>query len=343
MKRTDKSTFVLESEVTQGLEFIAETELHKFGAEAIVHYPGEVEFRFSGDLSRLLHLKTVQSVSLILRFNVPRPRGLLDNTNIRLIFQQIDLIRELSPSNTFNTFFIAAAGSDSAIMNRIKAAIAEYTGLVSDREKGDLWIRIRPGRGGGWETIIRLSPRPLVTRSWRRCNLEGALNAATAYAMVMLTDPRSDDVFVNLGCGSATLLIERLAHGACHRAIGIDFSESHLRCAKVNIEAAGYIDRISLQLADMTRLPLPPALATALCADLPFGQLTGTHLANQKLYPALLGEAARISVVGARFVLITHEIRLMDTLLPHTDWVLEQTIRVNLRGLHPRIYVLRRR
>lgn len=343
MKRTEKSTFIFEAEVTQGLEFITEAELRKFGAEAIVRYPGEVEFRFSGDLRRLLHLKTVQSVSLVQHFNVPRPRGLLDNTNIRLIFQQIRLIRELSPSDAYHTLYVAAAGSDSAIMNRIKSAIAENTGLVSDREKGDLWMRIRPNRGGGWETVTRLSPRPLVTRSWRVCNLEGALNAATAHAMVMLTNPRFDDVFINLGCGSATLLIERLAHNTCRGALGVDFAKSHLRCAQENIEAAGYTDRIRLQLADMTQLPLPSASATALCADLPFGQLTGTHLVNQKLYPAVLDEAARISVPGARFALITHEIRLMDALLPHSAWALDQTIRVNLRGLHPRIYVLRRR
>lgn len=344
MKRIEKPVFVCQAEVTPGLEFLTESELRKFDAEVIDRSSGEIEFRFSGDLKRLLQIKTAQTVSLVQSFNVPRPRALLDNTNIRLIFQQIDLVRNLSPASSYRTFFIAAAGSDSAIMSRIKTAIGEHTGLSPEDEKGDLWIRIRPGRAGGWQTVIRLSPRPLVTRSWRVCNLEGALNAAAAHALVMLTNPQPHDTFLNLGCGSATLLIERLAHSECHHALGVDFEASHLRCAQANIEASVHSGSIALQFADMTRLPLPDASVTALCADLPFGQLTGTHHANQKLYPAALAEAARVTVSGARFVLMTHEIRLIEGLLPHSaSWQHDQTIRVNLRGLHPRIYILRRR
>src|SRR5690349_197313 len=110
MKPNRKPVFVCEAETTSGLEFITESELRNFGAEIINTRPGEVGFRFSGELAHLLELKTVQSVSLVQSFSVPRPRGLLDNTNIRLIVQQIDLIRQLSPSSAYQTFFIAAAG-----------------------------------------------------------------------------------------------------------------------------------------------------------------------------------------------------------------------------------------
>lgn len=343
MKQPEKTNYLLEAEVTPGLEFVTEDELLKLGAQSIERFSGEIQFRFAGNLSKLLHLKTVQSVSLIQSFNVPRPRGLLDNTNIRLIFQQIDHVLSLSPSTAYKSFFIAAAGSDSAIMSRIKVAIADHTGLLSDNQKGDLWVRIRPGRAGGWQTIVRLTPRPLVTRQWRVCNLEGALNAATAHAMVTLSKPQPEDTFLNLACGSATLLIERLAYGTCERALGIDVSNEHLRCAQANINASKHANAVCLAQADMTNLPLRAASVNVLCADLPFGQLTGSHHENKKLYPAMLVEAARVAAASARLVLITHEIRLMETLLagsPH--WSQERTIPINLRGLHPRIYVLRR-
>jgi 23S rRNA G2445 N2-methylase RlmL len=192
--------------------------------------------------------------------------------------------------------------------------------------------------------VIRLTPRPLVTRSWRVCNLEGALNAATAHAMIALTQPRPDDVFANLGCGSGTLLIERLEHGACRRALGFDLDTASLECARANVRASGFGARIRLLRGDMRALPLPSASVSALCADLPFGQLSGTHAQNERLYPRALAEAARIAVSGARFVLITHELRLIDTVLRQQEaWTPEQTFRINLRGLHPRIYVLRRR
>lgn len=332
-----------EAEVTEGLEFVTEAELREVGASEIDVRQGEVAFRFKGDLSRLLALKTVQSVSLVRAFPVPRPRALLSNEYVPQLLEQIETVRRLSPRGAFKSFYVAAAGSDSAVMQRIKTLVAEKAGLSVADDKGDLWLRIRPGRAGGWETLVRLTPRPLVTRAWRTCNLEGALNAATAAAMIRLTRPQPDDVFLNLGCGSGTLLIERQAYGRSAAALGIDASPDNLRCARANVDASGYGSAIRLLLADMTHLPLPNGSVSALCADLPFGHLSGSHEANLRLYPPMLDEAARVARSGARFVLITHEIQLIESLLRSTsDWSTEQEIRVNLRGLHPRIYVLRR-
>jgi tRNA (guanine6-N2)-methyltransferase len=341
MKKTVKNTYLCE--VTEGLEFVTAGELQRIGAQVIAQKPGEIDFSYSGDPANLLRLKTVQSVSLVQLFDVPRPRALLSNEFLPRIMQQIETVRRLSARDAYKTFLVAAAGSETAVMQRIKEAITAQTGLKLADDKGDLWVRIRPGRAGGWETIIRIAPRPLVTRPWRVCNLEGALNAATAHALILLTQPQPRDVFVNLGCGSGTLLIERLAYGSCRLALGIDRNAEHLHCARANVEASGYADKISLQRADMIRLPLLAASVDVLCADLPFGQLSGTHRENEWLYPVMLGEAARVARPGARFVLITHEVKLMEnTLRQNAGWSLEQTIRVNLRGLHPRVYVLQR-
>lgn len=333
-----------EAEVTEGLEFIAERELEVLHARILYKRRGEVGFLYSGDLHDLLKLRTIQAVSLVAHYDIPRPRALLSNVHLPRLLAQIEAIRQLHPRGDFYTLFVAAAGSDSSVMERIKAEITKHTGLKTEGEKGDLWLRIRPGANGGWETVTRISPRPLVTRSWRVCNLEGALNAATAHAMIMLTQPQPTDHFLNLGCGSGTLLIERLAHGHCKTALGIDHDLANLRCAQLNIDASGYADEVDVQIADMTRLPYTRASINALVADLPFGQLTGTHKGNTKLYPLALDEAGRVAKPGARFVLITHEVRLMEKLLhEHALWQVDQEIRVNLRGLHPRIYVLVRR
>lgn len=340
------SSYLCEVEVTAGLEFVTEGELQKIGAQIVRTGVGEIDFRYSGDLRALVDLKTVQAVSLVQVFPVPRPRALLSNEYFPLILRQIETVRGLSRRDAYNTFFVAAAGSETAIMMRLKSLLAEKTGLAPDDEKGDLWIRIRPGRAGqgGWETVVRLTPRPSVTRRWRVCNLEGALNAGTAQAMIQLTRPQPTDTFVNFGCGSGTLLIERLAWGSCRRAIGIDIAAPHLSCASANIEASDNSSVIRLMEGDMTELPLRSASVDAACADLPFGQLSGTHAENTRLYPRLLAELARVLRIGARFVVITHEVRLMDRVLAQGEsWSVERTVRVNLRGLHPRIDVLMRR
>ncbi|MBE2267368.1 MAG: RNA methyltransferase, partial [Anaerolinea sp.] len=100
---------------------------------------------------------------------------------------------------------------------------------------------------------------------------------------------------------------------------------------------------IEILHADMTRLPLSDAVVNCAAADLPFGQLMGDHETNVNLYPRVLNEMARVMAPGGRFVVITHEMRLMDRLLSKNHlWTSEQAIQVNLRGLHPKIYVLRR-
>ena len=80
-------------------------------------------------------------------------------------------------------------------------------------------------------------------------------------------------------------------------------------------------------------------------ADLPWGQLLGSHEDNLKLYPLVLAEAARVAAPGARAVFITHEIRLMErTLRDFADrWTTQKEVRVFQGGLHPRIYLLARR
>ena len=47
-------------------------------------------------------------------------------------------------------------------------------------------------------------------------------------------------------------------------------------------------------------------------ADLPFGQLIGTHANNLTLYPAIMREAARLLSPRGRMVLVSHEIRLLQ-------------------------------
>jgi len=72
--------------------------------------------------------------------------------------------------------------------------------------------------------------------------------------------------------------------------------------------------------------------------------LVGSHEHNVELYPELLAEAARVAKPGARCVLITHEVRLMEALMSESPvWDVEQVLRVALGGLYPRLFVLVRK
>jgi 23S rRNA G2445 N2-methylase RlmL len=340
--------------VAAGLESVARDEMaRRLGSrmqmyESMVHGSGTTGIRFAldGPLASVLELRTVSSVYLLQRYPIPRPRALLGDQHLRALLAQIALARSLHPPGAFTTLVISAAGSESAVLTRLKDELAAGTGLEPGDGEGDLQIRLRPAPAPdvGWEALVRLTPRPLTARAWRVCNMEGALNAAVAHAMALLTGPNRSDVCLNICCGSGTLLIERLACGPARRAIGCDIDGQALDCARANVAASGYADRIELYDWDARALQLTDAAVDVLLADLPFGQLVGSHDQNRELYPALLREAARVARPEALFCLVTHEARLIESALKaEPAWTVERTLRVSLRGLPTRVLLLRRR
>lgn len=347
-QRTRPTPHNVEAEVAHGLESVARQELtRQLGPyvrwAAAVGQPGALRFEYVGDLRALTKLRTVQAVYLLHHFELPRPKALLGDQHFRTLVALLETVRALDPA-AFQTLHIGAAGADSSVMLRLKAELAQATRLRTGADEGDLLLRLRRGPDGeGWEALVRIGPRPLATRAWRVQNYGGALNATVAHAMALLTQPRPDDVVLNLACGSGTLLIERLAAAPAARVLGCDTHPDALAAAQANIAAAKQSQRIELHPWDARDLPLPDANINVLLADLPFGNLQGSHSTNTTLYPAILQEAARVATSDARFALITHEARLMQNLLAqHATWIHEQTIMVTLGGLHPRIYLLRR-
>jgi tRNA (guanine6-N2)-methyltransferase len=337
--------------VVDGLEPVVAQELnHRFGDQIRLFYPpgqfpGVLQFAFGGSPHNLLTLKTALSVFWVQRFAAPRPRALLGHQNLQRLLERSDEIRRFWPKTAFKTFYLAAAGADTSVMTRIAEEIATHNGLTVTREEGDMLVRLRhPIDGGtGWEAAIRMAPRPLSVRSWRVCDWKGALNAAVAQAMVQLTRPRSGDIFLNIACGSGTLLVERATSGPVRVAIGCDTDLEALDCARANIEASKQSPHIRLEAWDACALPLDNDSVDVICADLPFGHDVGSHRDNIRLYPQLLNEAARVAKPNARCVLLTHEIRLINDLLEGSaDWKVEEIITLSLSGLHPKIYVLKK-
>ena len=342
-----------EADVADGLEALAVAELRAlFDARATIEPSiagsGIVRFSYRGSLRDLDRPRTILAVSLRQHFPVPRPRALLGDEHLRNLVRQVNLVRALAPPDAFQSLYLSAAGAESSTMQRLKETLAAATGLTvapPEAREGDLQLRLRrpPDGGAGWEALVRLTPRPLSARAWRACNREGSLNATVAQAAIRLADPDPRDHFLNLGCGSGTLLIERALHESAERLLGYDLSAEALDCARANVAAAGLTGAIDLRQGDARALPLPDASIDALCADLPFGHRVGSHDENLALYPALLTEAARVARRDAPCVLISHEVRLLEGLIVAApEWRPVESVRVSLGGLHPRIFVLRR-
>ncbi len=230
-------------------------------------------------------------------------------------------------------------------MQRLAQMLRKELGIPFVEDEIDLLLRIRPSRlkESGWEVLIRMSPRPLSVRAWRVADMPGALLAPVANCMVRMTRPRPSDSFLNIACGSGTLLIERLIDGPARRTIGCDINEEALACARKNLTAAQLQHFVELHDWDARRLNLSDSSIDAICADLPYGITVGSHDDNMTLYPALLEEAARVAKPGAVLALVTQEATLLGDVVRKSDaWRQLDELKISLRGMHPRIFLLQR-
>lgn len=289
-------------------------------------------------MKELKNLRTIIAIYALQHFAIPRPKALLGNENQQRL---LNFLTKIIKQDNFDSVRFSAAGSTSAVFQRLKTVITQHTKLAFNDQEGDLLLRFHPHKIKGWVVLARITPRPLSARPWRVCNIPGGLNATLAVAMLKFLQLKHTDYLFNPMCGSGTLLIE-----ACYSLnyqgsiAGCDYGESALNCIQKNLLASKLQDNINIFLADATNLNMPSQSVKYIVCNLPWGDAVGTNKANKKLYPAFLAEMARIAKASARMVLLSHDIKLLESLLDNSDWVLEQKLRVFHGGHYPRIYSL---
>lgn len=343
-----------EVELITGLERFVHDELaDTLGSRAyrLTGYPkeGRMSIRYSGPVKHLMDLRSAVAVHLVERFDVPRPKALLGHRHFTRLVASIKAVIDLHSPDAFKTFRVSAAGLESTTMRRLRSEIGVATHLDERTDDAHLLLSLRRSTpGGGWEVLVRLTPMPLSARPWRVCNRPDALNATVAHAMVTLPGHSQHDRFLNLGCGSGTLLIERLAVGPAASVTGLDIDPEAITCTERNLNAAGSRQTVDLIHGDIHSAPLPDASFDTAVADLPFGMLANTDIHLDRLYESALRETARLVVKDGAFTVITARRRLFeDTLTRHSDlWrrTAEVPLRVSFhRGyIAPSIYLLRR-
>lgn len=267
--------------------------------------------------ARALEVRTAYAAYARTAIDVPRPKALLGDAHLRAI---TDLVRRVAATQPFTALRVGAAGADSPVMRRLADELARAARLPVDPDDGDLLVRIIPS----WQVLVRLTPRPLSLRPWHEPGFEGALDASVAAAMVRLTRPRPGEVFLDPMCGSGTIVLERRHTGPLRLAIGSDLSGD----ARADVRA------------DATRLPLPDASVDAVATNPPWGH---RFESGDDLNGALLAELGRVARPDARAAVLTHDIKRFERAL-RTDrgWTTEHELRLDFRGHHPRLYVLRR-
>ena len=344
-----------EVEFAHGLERFVATELARvLGGRNFALAPGGADGRmsldFAGGAERLNGLGCATAVHAVERFEAPRPRALLGHQNLNRLLDAAKRVISLHPSGAFRTMRVSAAGRDSAAIRRLRRELSDALGLEdAGGAAAHLSVALRRSAdGGGWEALIRLTPTPLSARDWRECNRADALNATVARAMASLSGGRGSARFVNLCCGSGTLMIERAKLGRAERIVGVDADANALACARRNIAAAGVGDAVDAVLGDARNAPLPTASFDVAAADLPFGMVDGGASDLSALYADVLREAARLVARDGAFAAITTRRRLFGEALESSadSWRIAAEFPLRLphkRGyIAPSVYLLRR-
>ena len=344
-----------ELELVSGLEEFVEREVRTtLGRPArLLGRPaeGRVAFEFSEALSQCDGLHLVNAVHLVDRFDVPRPRALLGHEHLTRLMSSLTGVIDLGPKGAYRTFRVNAAGVDSAVFTRLRGELARELGLEPAEERAHLLVSVRrpPDGSDGWQVLTRTTPMPLSARSWRVCDYPGALNAPVAHVIARLTRPVARQRYLNLACGSGTLLIERLMLGPATQAIGVDDNDEALRCARQNLQAAGFDADVEVVKGDIASLDLADGSVNAVVGDLPYGMLSRVPGSIQGLYESSMAEATRVTTHGGRMVVITARKKLFRTAIQRVEsqWIEEREIPIKIPFksgyLTPNIWVFRRK
>jgi 23S rRNA G2445 N2-methylase RlmL len=104
------------------------------------------------------------------------------------------------------------------IWRALKARYPRWTPVADDAQV-EFWANLL---GSQFLLGARLSDRTMRHRFERKVELPAALRPSVAAAMVLLTEPQVDDVFLDPMAGSGTILYERMQAGPYGRILGGD-------------------------------------------------------------------------------------------------------------------------
>ena len=310
---------------------------------------GRFSVTYGGPATSLLMMRSAVAVHRVLSFPFTRPSGLLGEESLSRLIIEAQRVTGKANRKGFETLSISAAGRDSAVFQRLGSELSQRTGIAESNETGDLALSARPAiYGNGWEVLVRLTRRPLSAREWRVCDMPGALDATVAHLASAFTGSTPRQRFLNIGCGSATMLIERLMLCPARSAVGVDTDPEALACGRRNIEASEITQRVELIEGDMTEMPFEDDSFDAIVGDLPFGMLVRGSQSNAALYPATLREAARVAAPEATLSLVTTDHDVMTAAFEETSglWKIIEIVEMRMpsnRGyISPAIYVAER-
>ncbi|HYF63010.1 MAG TPA: methyltransferase domain-containing protein [Herpetosiphonaceae bacterium] len=147
----------------------------------------------------------------------------------------------------------------------------------------------------------------------RVVNRPAALRPVIAAAMVQLTQPQADDVFLDPMAGTGTLVAERGAAGPFDRLIAGDKNREAVKALTKNLQAVG--GDLAIRRLDATDLPFADGEIGKIASNLPFGKQVSHPDELNLLYTEIFHEWVRVVRPGGLIVVLASEIDRVRTVL----------------------------
>lgn len=322
----------------------------------IKNQQGLAVFDYGGDLRRLDGLRTAEDVFLQAVFVPKLSRTKRDLNQIRTLVAQgesfgqatnaLMRLRAFSKPPTFSVVSQKAGQHQYKLRDVTKAVLA---GLAARLPR---WSPVAQGGqvvvdvnliGSKLLVGLRVTEESLSRRYGRHKtpHASWALRPSLAAAMIQLTDPQPDDIFLDVMCGSGTLLRERLAFGPYNRQLGGDIDPVQVKAAIGNTrdwKRRRQPKDQFLSCWDASALPLAGGTVTKGVAYLPDSDMQPTGL--PELYTGTLRELSRVLAPGGRAVFLSREYELVkDVVRQVPGLVIETGYSVLVNGRWHRLYI----
>lgn len=210
--------------------------------------------------------------------------------------------------------------------------------LVPDNAALEFWLQ---QTGKEAQLGLRLTSQDMRHRTYKTANRPASLRPTIARAVVQLTRPEDNDIFLDPMCGAGTLLIERALAGRHQMIYGGDMAEDAIADALENF--GNKHKPRDIQHWDARKLPLPDQSVNKIATNPPWGRQIGSPSELRALYQATFSEMDRVLQPNGIVSVLTSEWELLKRIVAKTNLTLIEHIQnISVLGRRADIFVLQK-
>ena len=227
--------------------------------------------------------------------------------------------------------------TDRVLLKKVEEKILKNTNLSVDRLNPDVefWFLTRS------EGIGLFGMRITKHQSYDKVLQKGELRPELANLMCWLSEPSSDDVFLDPFCGYGSIPFERSGIAGYRRIMASDIDKEKLRAVAAKLQSTTNRSNILVSADDFLKIAAPKHLViNKIVTDPPWGDYEKMSVETVKFYEVFLQKCSELLAPGGILVFISSCKSEIDEALKKLPpkLALEQSYDILVSGKKARIY-----